>query len=193
MDKAFTRMSRYLAVGGVAAIVFGVIALFWPGISLVALTALFGAYAFVYGAFALGAGLQLIAHKSTEWVAPTLGGIAGIVIAAITFLHPGVTLLALTYLVAAWAFVTGVAMIVWAIEFWGAVDGAVWIALSGVASVLFGILVAVQPGSGLLAIVWVIGIYAVVAGVLQLVGSYRIHQMQTTVKRAFGATAQPAS
>src|SRR5581483_3539942 len=103
MDKLLTRTARFLAVGGAASMVFGVIVLLWPGISLVALTALFGAFAFVYGAFAVGAGLTLLAHRSTEWVPYMLGGLAGVLVGVITFLHPAVTVLVLTYLVAAWA------------------------------------------------------------------------------------------
>ena len=96
MDKALPRMARFLGVAGVATIVFGVVVLLWPGISLVALTALFGAFAFVYGVFGLGAGLNLLAHRSTEWVGPVVGGIGGVIIGAITFLHPAITVLALT-------------------------------------------------------------------------------------------------
>src|SRR5690349_16720181 len=108
MDKALRRTARFLGVGGVASIVFGVVVLLWPGISLVALTALFGAFAFVYGTFAVGAGLTLLVHKSTEWVPYMLGGAAGILLGVITFLHPAVTVLVLAYLIAAWAFVVGV-------------------------------------------------------------------------------------
>lgn len=192
METAFKRMARFLAVGGVASIVFGVIVLFWPGISIVALTYIFGAFAFVYGVFGLGAGLNLLAHKSTDWVAPVLGGAAGVLIGVVTYLHPAVTVLALTYLIAAWSFVTGVAMIMSAIEIWGEVKGALWIVLSGAASILFGALIAVWPGAGLLAILWVISFYAVINGVFQLIGAYRIHEIGTEVKRTMGAP-QPAA
>ena len=187
MDKAFTRMARFLGVGGVAAIVFGIIVLVWPGMSLVALTALFGAFALVYGVFGIGAGLNLLAHRSTEWVAPLVGGIGGVIIGIITFLHPAITVLALTYLIAAWAFIVGVISIAGAIELWGEVRGAVWLIVSGALSILFGILVAVRPGAGLLAILWLIGLYAILAGVAQLVGAYRIHQFRTGVKSVMGA------
>ncbi len=77
MDKALKRSGRYLAFSGVAAIVFGAIVLIWPGISLVALTALSGAFALVYGALAVASGLNLLAHKSTDWVPFVLGAILG--------------------------------------------------------------------------------------------------------------------
>jgi len=186
MDTALTRSSRFLGVGGVASIVFGVIVLFWPGISLVALTALFGAFAFVYGTFAVGAGLTMLAHKSTEWVPYMLGGAAGIVLGVITFLHPGVTVLVLTYLVAAWAFVIGVAEIMGAIDLWGEVPGTALMAVGGAMSIVFGLLVAFWPGAGLMAILWLVGFYAILGGILRLVASYQVHQFHSDVKAAFG-------
>lgn len=187
IDRVMTRSARFLAIGGVASIVFGVTVLLWPGISLAALTALFGAFAFVYGSFSLGVGLTLLARRSTEWVPFTLGGIAGVVIAAITFLHPAATDLALTFLIGAWAFVVGVLEIAGAIDMWGEIDGALWLAINGAASVIFGILVAFRPGAGLLAILWLIGIYAVFAGVIRLVAAWRMHQFHSEVKTTVGA------
>jgi uncharacterized membrane protein HdeD (DUF308 family) len=188
IDIGVKRMARWLGVAGVASIVFGVILLLWPGISLVALTALFGAFAFVFGAFAFGAGLNLLAHKSTEWVPYIVGGLAGVLIGVITFLHPGITALTLAYLIAAWAFVVGVFEIVAAIEMWGALPGAVWLAIGGALSIVFGILVAWRPGAGLLAIVWLIGLYAILGGIARLIAAYRIHQVRRELKAAAGAT-----
>ncbi len=186
MDRVLTRTARWLAVGGVAAIVFGVILIFWPGISLVALTALFGAFALVSGTYAVGAGLVLLGRRSTEWVPFVIGGAAGILIGVVTFLHPGITLLTLTYLVAAWAFITGVFEILAAIDVWGEIPGAVWLAIGGAFSIVFGIIVAIQPGSGLLAIVWLVGVYAVMVGVARLIASYQLHQFHGEVRAAAG-------
>lgn len=186
IDTGLKRMARWLGVAGIASIVFGVILLLWPGISLVALTALFGAFAFVYGVFAFGAGLNLLAHKSTEWVPYVVGGLGGVVIGAITFLHPAVTALSLTYLIAAWAFVVGVFQIVAAIEMWSDLPGAIWVGIGGALSVVFGVLVAWQPGVGLLAIVWLIGLYAIMGGLTQLIGAYRIHQFRVEMKAPAG-------
>ncbi len=187
MDKALTRTARFLGVGGVASIVFGVIVLLWPGVSLVALTALFGAFAFVYGTLAAGAGLTLLAHKSSEWVPYTLGGLAGIVIGFLTFLHPGVTVLVLTYLIASWAFVVGVVEIMGAIDLRGEVPGTAWLGVGGALSIIFGALVAFWPGAGLLTILWLIGLYAILGGILRLVASYQIHQFHSDVKSAIGS------
>jgi uncharacterized membrane protein HdeD (DUF308 family) len=187
MDKALTRMSRLLAVAGVASIVFGVVVLLWPGISLLSLTLLFGAFAFVYGTFAIGAGLYLLAHRSTEWAPYVAAGVAGVIIGGITYLHPGITDLTLVYLVAAWAFVVGVFEIMAAIDMRGTLPGAVWLGLAGALSVVFGIVVAFRPGAGMLAILWVIGFYSILAGVTRLVAAYRIHQFHGDVKAVAGA------
>jgi uncharacterized membrane protein HdeD (DUF308 family) len=182
MDKDLTRMSRLLAVAGVASIVFGATVLLWPGISLLSLTLLFGAFAFVYGTFAIGAGLYRLGHGSTEWVPYVAAGVAGVIIGAITYLNPGITDLTLVYLVGAWAFVIGVFEIVAAIDMRGTLPGAMWVGLAGALSVAFGIVVAFRPGAGMLAILWVIGFYGILAGVTRLVAAYRIHQFQGDVK-----------
>lgn len=187
MEVALKRSARILGVGGVALIVFGAIVLIWPGISLVALTALFGAFAFVYGAFAVAAGLYLLAHRSTDWVPYVVGGAAGVLIGVITFLHPGVTVLTLTYLIAAWAFVVGVFEIAAGVDMWGEVPGAVWLAITGAISIVFGVLVAWRPGTGLLAILWLVGLYAILAGISQLIGAYRIHQFRSELRAPVGA------
>ena len=190
MDKAMTRMSRLLAVAGVASIVFGATVLLWPGISLLSLTLVFGAFAFVYGTFAIGAGLYLVAHRSTDWAPYVAAGVAGVIIGVITYLHPGITDLTLVYLVAAWAFVIGVFEIMAAIDMWRTLPGAVWLGVAGALSVVFGIVVAFRPGAGMLAILWVIGFYAILAGVTRLVAAYRIHQFHGDVK-AVGAAIRP--
>lgn len=187
MDTVLKRSARYLAFSGVAAIVFGVIVLVWPGLSLVALVSLFGAFAFVYGALAVAGGLNLLAHKSTDWVPFVLGGLVGIAIGAVTFFKPGVTALALVYFIAAWAIMTGVFQIVAAIDMNGAVKGAVWIGVAGALSILFGAIVAIWPGSGALAILWLIGFYAIVGGIAQLVAAYRMYEFRSDAKAVVGA------
>jgi uncharacterized membrane protein HdeD (DUF308 family) len=190
MDKAVTRMSRLLAVAGVASIVFGATVLLRPGISLLSLTLLFGAFAFVYGTFAIGSGLYLLAHRSTEWVPYVGAGAAGVIIGAITYLNPGITDLTLVYLVGGWAFIIGVFEIVAALDMRGTLPGAAWLGLTGALSVVFGIVVAFRPGVGMLAILWVIGSYAILAGVTRLVAAYRMHQFHGDVK-AVAAALRP--
>jgi uncharacterized membrane protein HdeD (DUF308 family) len=188
-----SRSAIYLAVAGVASVVFGAVTLFWPGITLVALTFLFGAFAFVYGAFALGSGLNLLAHRSTDWVPYVLGGLAGVVLGAVAFFAPGLTDLTLLYVIAAWAIIVGVFEIIASIDLRDVVTGAGWLAAAGGLSIVFGAIVAVRPGSGALAILWLIGIYAILAGATRLYAAYRIYSVKSDVKRAVATKPQPQS
>ena len=192
MDKALARSSRFLGLSGLAGIAFGLIALIWPGASLVALIALFGAFALVYGAMFLAAGLNLVAHKRTDWVPYVVGGLAGIAIGAVTFFRPGVTALVLIYFIAAWAIVTGLFEIVAAVDMHGEIQGDWLLGLSGLVSIVFGALVAIRPGDGALAILWLIGIYAIIGGVARLVFAYRMYSTRETVRGVVrGAEARP--
>ena len=193
LERAISRSSVYLGVAGVASIAFGAITLFWPGISLVALTALFGAFTLVYGAFALASGLNLLAHRSTDWVPYVLGGLVGVVVGVVTFFAPGLTDLTLIYLIAAWAIIVGVFEIIASLDLRDVVKGAGWLTASGVLSIAFGVLVAARPGTGALAILWLIGAYAILGGATRLYAAYRIHGVESDVKRAVATTMQPQS
>ncbi len=193
MERAISRSAVYLGVAGVASIAFGAITLFWPGVSLVVLTALFGAFALVYWAFALASGLNLLAHRSTDWVPYVLGGLVGVVVGVVTFFAPGLTDLTLIYLIAAWAIIVGVFEIIASLDLRDVVKGAGWLTASGVLSIAFGVLVAARPGTGALAILWLIGAYAILGGATRLYAAYRIHGVESDVKRAVATTMQPQS
>lgn len=162
-----------LVLRGLFAVLFGLAAFFWPGITLAALVLLFGAYALADGLFAIVAAITG-ADRQTRWWALLLEGIAGILAATVTVLWPGLTALALLYLIAAWAILTGVLEIVAAVRLRREIEGEWLLALGGVASVLFGLYVAVFPGAGALAVVWIIGGYALVAGVLLIALGVRL-------------------
>lgn len=164
IDQTLARSSRMLALAGVAGIAFGVIVLVWPNISLSAFLALFGALALVSGAFTLAAGLELLAERSTHWVPLVVGGLAGIAIGAVTFLWPHVTGLMLLYFIAAWAIVTGILEIIAAIQLRQEIDNEWMLGLGGVLSIVFGAILVFQPQAGALALIWVIGAYAIVFG-----------------------------
>lgn len=189
MYNALVRNIRLLAPSGVAAIAFGVIALFWPKITFIALLALFGAFAFVVGGFTLAAGLNLLVERQTTWVPYVLGGLAGIGVGAVTFLWPGWSALTLVYLIAFWAITTGVFEFVAAIELAGQLDGDWMLGLSGALSVAFGSLVALYPRSGALAIIWIIGLYAILDGIVRVYLAYRMNHATNQVKSAL----QPSS
>jgi uncharacterized membrane protein HdeD (DUF308 family) len=183
-----SRSAVYLGVSGAASIVFGAIALFLPGITLVVLTLLFGVFAVVSGVLALGSALNLLAHRSTEWVASLLGGLAGVLIGGATLLYPGLTDLALVYLIAGFAIVAGGFELIGSLQLRGATSGAGWLAVGGVLSIVFGVLIATaQPAAGALAIVWLIGVYAILTGGSRLIGAYRMYRTEHA-KRVFAPT-----
>ena len=184
MDQAITRSSRLLGLSGVAGIIFGIGALVWPNITLVVLVALFGAYALVSGVFTLAAGVDFTTEKPHQWVPMILGGLAGIALGVLTFFRPDITALALVLVIAAWAIITGVFEIVAGIEMTGQVKGSWTYSLAGLLSVAFGVLVAVRPGSGALTIVWLIGFYSIVGGVMRLVFALRMRNAQPQVNAA---------
>jgi len=162
-----------LALRGLAAIVFGVLAFAWPGLTLWALVLLFGAYMLVDGIFAI-VGAVRAAGRETRWWLLLVEGVLGVLAGLVAFLWPGITALALLYLVAAWAIATGILQIVGAIRLRREIEGEWALILGGVLSVIFGLVLAVLPGSGILALVWLIGAYAVVSGVLLIVLAFRV-------------------
>jgi uncharacterized membrane protein HdeD (DUF308 family) len=193
VDRTLTRSSRFLGLGGLVAIVFGIVLLVWPNLSLVALLALFGAFFLVYGVLGVAAGLSLLAHRSTEWVPFVLGGLAGIAIGAVTFFRPDITALVLVYVIAAWAIVTGIFEIVAAVDAYEAKAEAWWLGIAGVLSIVFGAIIAIWPGSGVLAILWLIGIYSIVLGVMRVVYAYRLHTARNAVRSAVGGVVGTGS
>ena len=157
-----------LALRGLAAILFGIAALVVPHIALVVLIALFGAYALVDGIFAI-VGAVRAAERHMRWWPLLVEGLAGIVIGVLTFVWPGLTALVLLYFIASWAIVTGVFEILAAVRLRREITGEWLLGLTGVLSVVFGLLLIIFPGAGALTVVWLIGVYALVFGVV-LVG-----------------------
>jgi uncharacterized membrane protein HdeD (DUF308 family) len=162
-----------LALRGVFSILFGLAALVRPGIALGALILLFGAYALVNGAFAIVGVFGGTRRGTPRWVL-LLEGIVGILAGLFTLMYPGLTALALLYLVAAWAIVTGLAQIATAIRLRQEIRGEWALILGGILSVLFGLLLAVLPGVGILSLIWLIGAYAVAFGVLMLITAFMV-------------------
>jgi uncharacterized membrane protein HdeD (DUF308 family) len=170
-----------LAIRGVAAILFGIGAFLWPGITLTVLVLLFGAYALVDGVFA-------VRKEQERWWMMILEGLAGIALGVLTFVWPGITALVLLYFIAAWSIVTGAFEIAAAIRLRKEIEGEWMLALAGIASMLFGILLVVLPGPGALALIWLIGAYALVFGILLLMLAFRLRSMGDTVStQASGA------
>lgn len=163
-----------LALRGLAAILFGVLAFAWPGITLFVLVLFFGAYMLVDGIFAIVAAVRAAGEEDRWWLL-LIQGVLGVLAGLVAFFWPGLTALALLYFIAAWAIVTGIMEIVAAIRLRQEIEGEWALGLSGLLSVIFGILLVVLPApAGLLSLVWLIGAYAVATGVLLLILAFRV-------------------
>jgi uncharacterized membrane protein HdeD (DUF308 family) len=163
------------AIRGIAAILFGIMALIWPAPTLAVLVLLFGAYAFVDGAamlVALARGDVLA--RSHRWATGVMG-VLGIAVAIVTLIWPGMTALTLLYLVAFWAIAMGVLQIVAAIEFRREINGEFFVVLGGILSMVFGGFLVAFPGAGLLSLVWLVGFWAELFGFSSLGVAYRLH------------------
>jgi uncharacterized membrane protein HdeD (DUF308 family) len=165
-------------VRGAAALIFGLLALIWPHLTVLVLVLLFGAYAIVDGIFALGS--AIFGGRSVEGRRPWLvvEGIAGIVAGILTFIWPTVTTLVLLYLIAFWAIVTGILEIMAAVRLRREIRGEWLLALAGVLSVLFGVLLIIWPATGALAVIWLIATYAIVFGVAMIALGLRLRALR---------------
>jgi uncharacterized membrane protein HdeD (DUF308 family) len=172
MTTLFGRSWWGLVLRGLLSILFGIALFVWPDASVLALVALFGAFFLVDGILALVNAFRVRAGHE-RWWALLLEGLMGIAIGIVTLLWPDVTTVALLYLIAAWAIVTGIFEIIGAIRFADVIDNEWLLALSGLASIVFGVLMAIWPAAGATAVVWVIGGYAIVFGILMLIAGLR--------------------
>jgi uncharacterized membrane protein HdeD (DUF308 family) len=162
-----------LALRGLFAILFGLLAFALPGLTLAALVILFGAYSLVDGIFALITAVRA-AEAHERWWLFVLEGLAGVAAGVITFMWPGITALVLLFLIAWWAVITGAFEIAAAIRLRREITGEWALALGGVASVIFGLLLLFRPGVGALAVIWLIGTYALIFGLLLLMLAFRL-------------------
>jgi uncharacterized membrane protein HdeD (DUF308 family) len=177
MLAVFTINWWTLALRGLAAVIFGLLAFFWPGITLTALVFLFGAYALVDGAFAIVAGLRAPREYKRWWLL-LIEGILSVIAGVIAFVVPSITALVLLGLIAGWAIITGAMEIAAAIQMRKYISGEWLLALSGIASVLFGVALLINPLVGALAVVWLIGAYAIVFGLLLLVLAFKLRGLE---------------
>jgi len=173
MEFLLSRNWGWIALRGLAAVVFGLLTLFDPRISLTALVLLWGAYAFVDGIFAIVSAVR-DRRQEPHWVSLLVTGIAGVVAGLLTFFVPGITALVLLYFIAAWALITGIAEIVAAVRLRKVITGEWMLALAGLLSAIFGVFLFAFPGAGALTIVLWIGAYALVLGIVLLVLAFRL-------------------
>lgn len=163
-----------LALRGLAAIIFGVAAWVWPGLTVTVIIILFGAYALVDGIAAIIASAAVAGKGAERWLPLLLVGIAGVAFGLVTLMWPGLTALAVLYLIGAWAIVTGVFQIIAAIQLRRQIAGEWLLALGGLGAIVFGILVELFPGGGALALVWTIGVFAILYGIVLIALAFRL-------------------
>lgn len=174
-----TRNWWMFLIRGLMGIAFGVITFLNPAISLAALVLLFGAYAFADGIFAIVSAIRRRTGSEPWWLV-CLEGIAGIAAGVLTLLWPGVTAVVLLYLIAAWALVTGAFEIAAAIRLRKIITDEWLLVLSGILSIGLGVLLALFPGPGALALVIWIGAAAFVSGVMFVVLGFRLRSWGRT-------------
>ena len=167
-----------LLLRGIAAIAFGVLAFSWPGLTLVTLTLLWGAYAMMDGVIAISAAFNASGGDAGPrwWLG--LSGIVSILASVVTFYHTGATTLVLLMFIAVWAIVIG------ALQIWGAIalrkvlQDEWLLVLNGVLSIAFGVILFAQPGAGALGLVWMITWYAIFFGCLYIALAFKLKQYQ---------------
>jgi uncharacterized membrane protein HdeD (DUF308 family) len=166
-----------IALRGLFAVLFGVAAFIWPGLTLTVLVILWGAYALVDGVFALVAAFRAAQMKMTWWPL-VLDGILGIAAGVVAFAWPGITALALLYLIAVWAILTGIVEIIAAVRLRHVISGEWLMGLAGLLSILVGVILIVAPGAGALAVVWTIGAYALIFGIVLIALGFRLRGLR---------------
>lgn len=162
-----------LLLRGIAAIIFGVLAFTWPGLTLVTLVLLYGAFALVDGVLSLIAAFSGSARPIPTWWLIVVG-LLGIGAGVVTFLWPGITAVLLVMFIGAWALVHGIFEIIGAIQLRKEIDNEWMLILGGVLSVLFGIVVLAAPGAGAVGLVWAIAAYSILFGITFVVLALRL-------------------
>jgi uncharacterized membrane protein HdeD (DUF308 family) len=174
-----------LLIRGLGAIAFGLLAYFWPGITLFVLIILFAAHCVVDGAMAMAMGLHLRKRAdSTPWLFIMLMGAISVAAGIATFVWPGLTAVVLLFLIGGWAIARGVFEIVAAIHFRKVIDNEWFLGLAGVLSVVFGVCLIAWPGAGLLSLMWLVGSFSMAFGILMCLLAFRVRRLGTNVRAA---------
>jgi uncharacterized membrane protein HdeD (DUF308 family) len=188
MFTLVTRNWWVIAIRGVSAIAFGVLAIAWPQLTIVTLVLLFGVYALIDGVSSLVAVIRGDPETRGRGLWFALMGVVGILAGIYAFLFPGLTTIALLYVVAAWAIVTGVLQVMAAVWLRREIEGEWLLALGGLLSVVFGLLLVIAPGAGIMSLLFVLAIWAIIFGVSLLGVALRMRSLQRTDPRS-GARA----
>ena len=178
-----------LLIGGIASVVFGILAFMWPGLTLFVLAVFFAATVFVDGIVTMVSAIRNRAAASHWWLWLLLG-LLGVVAGAIGLLSPGTAAGALLLLISAYAIAAGV-LLIWAgFKLRTEIDHEWLLWLIGAVSVIFGILLLTQPAASLLAFVWAIAAWAIVAGVLKIMLAFKARSF-VAARTGAGSPATP--
>lgn len=169
--------NRWLfAMRGVLAIVFGVLAFIWPGNTAVVLVYLFSGYALIDGILTIAASIRNRSENDRWWLG-LLEGVVDIAAGVIAFLFPTLAAITLVFVIAIWAMVTGLLEIAAAIRLRREIENEWALGLTGVASIALGVIMIINPGAGLIGLVWAIGGYAILFGILMIVLAMRANRL----------------
>jgi uncharacterized membrane protein HdeD (DUF308 family) len=163
-----------MAVRGAIAVIFCFLALICACLTVQTVIIVVGDFAIVDGVFAIGSAIRR-AERRVEWWPELVEGVLGIIIGLIAFIWPGLTALGLLYIIGVWAVITGITEIAAAVRLRAAIDNEWFLGLSGVLSVVWGVILFIFPGTGAIAIAWLIGILAIIYGAALLSFAWRIH------------------
>jgi len=175
----FTKKWWVWLIRGLAGILFGITAFLWPNLTLRALVFLVGIYLIVDGTLNLIASISHQKEVKYWWIV-FLEGLISVLAGVMAFIWPQLTALVLLYLIAFWAFLTGIIEVVQAVRLRKQITGEWFLIMGGIFSILFGILLLIRPGAGILAVVWILAIYAIVFGILLVNLAFRVKKYQTT-------------
>lgn len=193
MKQLLAQLWWVLAVRGAVAVLLGILALVWPGITLLVLVALFAAFAMVAGVVTVAGALKYRTLDGGWWIVLLLG-VVSLAVGVIAAFQPGATLLALVLLMAAYAIVIGVLDIVVAVRLRKLIEGEWALIVAGAVSILFGVAVAAFPPAGALALAFLVGFYAITTGILLLVLAFQARRWQREAwphERFRGTSAHP--
>jgi uncharacterized membrane protein HdeD (DUF308 family) len=172
----------WIVLRGVVAILFGIFAFIRPGITLSVLVLVWGIYAFADGLLALFAAFKIRDEGRPLWPL-IIVGLLGVAAGIATFMVPGMTAIVLLAFIAGWAVAMGVFQIVAAIRLRKVITNEWLMGLSGLLSVAFGVLMFARPGAGALAVVWIIGWYAILFGLTLVTLGFRLKGLVAHVPR----------
>ena len=165
-----------IALRGVLAIVFGILAFIWPGVTATALVYLFAGYAIIDGLITIASGIRNRETNDRWWLA-LLEGLVSIIAGVVAFLFPGMAAVTLVFVIAIWAIITGVLEIITAIRLRLEIENEWALGLTGVASIILGVIMIINPGAGILGLVWAIGGYAIIFGILMLILAFSARRL----------------